>query len=126
MIEGRGTCNIRMSEGRRGVAGSEIEAVNGKWREGRGDYERKVQGGEWREGETGQVVMGRGKKSLERIKMGMEGGRVVRRGGDIEVEKRRDGPDGDGEGNSSLAATTLNLLGFEAPEDYDPSVLQKR
>ncbi len=31
-----------------------------------------------------------------------------------------------GLGISSLAATTLNLLGFEAPEDYDPSVLDPR
>ncbi len=29
-----------------------------------------------------------------------------------------------GLGISSLAATCLNLLGYEAPEDYDPSVLQ--
>jgi len=31
-----------------------------------------------------------------------------------------------GLGISSLAATTLNLLGYEAPEDYDASVLQKK
>ena len=29
-----------------------------------------------------------------------------------------------GLGISSLAATCLNLLGYEAPADYDPSVLQ--
>jgi 2,3-bisphosphoglycerate-independent phosphoglycerate mutase len=29
-----------------------------------------------------------------------------------------------GLGISSLAATCMNLLGFEAPEDYDPSILQ--
>jgi 2,3-bisphosphoglycerate-independent phosphoglycerate mutase len=29
-----------------------------------------------------------------------------------------------GLGISSLAATCLNLLGYEAPEDYDPSLLK--
>ena len=29
----------------------------------------------------------------------------------------------DGLGISSIAATVMNLLGYEAPEDYDPSVL---
>ena len=29
-----------------------------------------------------------------------------------------------GLGISSLAATTLEFLGYEAPEDYDPSVLE--
>jgi 2,3-bisphosphoglycerate-independent phosphoglycerate mutase len=32
----------------------------------------------------------------------------------------------EGLGISSLAATTINLLGYEAPEDYDKSVLQKK
>ena len=30
---------------------------------------------------------------------------------------------GEGLGISSLAATCIELLGFKAPEDYDPSVL---
>jgi len=30
----------------------------------------------------------------------------------------------DGLGISSLAATCMNLLGFEAPGDYDPSVVE--
>ena len=29
----------------------------------------------------------------------------------------------EGLGISSIAATVMNLLGYEAPEDYDPSVL---
>jgi len=32
----------------------------------------------------------------------------------------------EGLGISSLSATCLNLLGFEAPEDYDPSVLDAK
>jgi len=32
----------------------------------------------------------------------------------------------EGLGISSLAATTINFLGYEAPADYDPSVLQKK
>jgi 2,3-bisphosphoglycerate-independent phosphoglycerate mutase len=32
----------------------------------------------------------------------------------------------EGLGISSLAATTINLLGYEAPEDYDASILQRK
>ncbi len=32
----------------------------------------------------------------------------------------------EGLGISSLAATVINFLGYEAPEDYDPSILQKK
>jgi 2,3-bisphosphoglycerate-independent phosphoglycerate mutase len=29
-------------------------------------------------------------------------------------------------GLSNVAATVLNLLGFDAPEDYDPSLIEAR